>query len=48
MLSSGKVVVVNKGAVALSPGPDRYFVDAPLDEYFAEVLGALGLALDPR
>jgi len=42
-LSPGKVVVVNKGPVALPPGRDRFFVDAPLDEYFAEVLRELGL-----
>jgi NAD-dependent deacetylase len=31
------VVVVNRGPVGLSPGPDRYFVDADLDEFFAAV-----------
>ncbi len=31
------VVVINKGEVMLPAGPDRYFVDADLDEYFREV-----------
>lgn len=31
------VVVVNQGEVGLNPGPDRYFVDADLDEFFEEV-----------
>jgi NAD-dependent deacetylase len=35
--AGGVVVVVNKGDVGLSPGPGRYFVDADLDEFFAEV-----------
>ena len=47
-LSPGKVVVVNQGPVALPPGPDRYFVNAPLDEYFAEVLAALGLSAEEQ
>jgi NAD-dependent deacetylase len=45
-LAPGKVVVVNKGAVSLAPGPGRWFVEASLDEYFAEVLAALGLAAE--
>jgi len=40
----GKVVVVNKGPVALPPGKDRYFVEQALDQYFEEVLEALGLS----
>lgn len=35
--AGGDVVVVNQGEVGLSPGPDRYFVDADLDEYLTEV-----------
>jgi NAD-dependent SIR2 family protein deacetylase len=35
--AGGDVVVVNRGEVSLSPGPGRYFVDADLDQYFAEV-----------
>jgi NAD-dependent deacetylase len=35
--AGGVVVVVNRGVVGLSPGPGRHFVDADLDEYFAEV-----------
>ncbi len=31
------VIVVNKGPVGLAPGPDRFFVDEDLDEFFAEV-----------
>ncbi len=31
------VVVVNLGPVDLSPGPDRYFVEAELDGFFREV-----------
>ncbi len=45
-LAGGAVVVVNQGPVALAPGPDRHFVEAPLDEYFAQVLQALGLAAE--
>ena len=33
----GEVVVVNQGDVSLAQGPGRYFVDADLDEFFAEV-----------
>ena len=35
--AGGSVVVVNQGEVGLSPGPGRYFVDADLDEFFADV-----------
>lgn len=42
-LTGGKVVVVNKGAVSLAPGPGRFFVEASLDDYFGQVLKALGL-----
>jgi NAD-dependent deacetylase len=35
--AGGDVVVVNQGEVSLAPGPGRYFVDADLDEFFAEV-----------
>ena len=35
--AGGAVVVVNRGEVGLSPGPDRYFADADLDEFFGEV-----------
>jgi NAD-dependent deacetylase len=42
-IAPGTVVVVNHGEVTLPPGPDRFFVDAPLDAFFAEVLDALGL-----
>jgi len=31
------VVVVNLGPVELSPGPDRFFVEAELDGFFTEV-----------
>jgi NAD-dependent deacetylase len=40
--AGGEVVVVNRGDVGLAPGPGRYFVDADLDEYFAEVAHLLG------
>lgn len=40
--AGGDVVVVNRGEVGLSPGSGRYFVDADLDEYFAEVEQHLG------
>jgi NAD-dependent deacetylase len=35
--AGGDIVVVNKGEVGLIPGPGRYFVDADLDGFFAEV-----------
>ena len=35
--AGGSIVVVNRGEVALSPGPGRYFVHADLDEFFDEV-----------
>jgi NAD-dependent deacetylase len=35
--AGGDVVVVNRGEVGLSPGPGRYFVDADLDDFFAQV-----------
>lgn len=34
------VVVVNSGPVGLAPGPDRFFVDADLDDYFMRVAAA--------
>jgi len=40
--AGGDVVVVNRGEVGLAPGPGRYFVDADLDDYFAEVSAHLG------
>jgi NAD-dependent deacetylase len=40
----GDVVVVNRGAVGLPPGPGRHFVDADLDQYFGEVAHHLGNA----
>jgi NAD-dependent deacetylase len=40
--AGGDVVVINRGEVGLSPGPNRYFVDADLDEYLAEVEQHLG------
>lgn len=40
--AGGQVVVVNRGEVGLSPAPGRFFVDADLDEYFAEVSANLG------
>jgi len=39
--AGGKVVVVNKGEVGLDPGPDRFFVDGDLDEYFCAVAESL-------
>jgi NAD-dependent deacetylase len=39
--AGGDVVVVNRGEVGLGPGPGRYFVDADLEEYFAEVAARL-------
>ncbi|MFW5856561.1 MAG: SIR2 family NAD-dependent protein deacylase [Planctomycetota bacterium] len=39
----GPVVVVNRGPVALPPGPDRHFVDADLDSYLGAVADELGL-----
>ncbi len=42
--AGGDVVVVNQGEVGLAPGPNRYFVDASLDEFFAEVADCLGAA----
>jgi len=35
------VIVVNQGTVGLAPGPDRHFVDADLDEFFAAVAAHL-------
>jgi NAD-dependent deacetylase len=40
--AGGDVVVVNQGEVSLAPGPGRYFVDADLDEFFADVHEHLG------
>ena len=48
LMSRGRIVVVNKGEVALPPGPDRFFVDASLDDYFAAVLAELGLELEEK
>ena len=45
-IAPGTVVVVNRGEVALSPGPDRFFVNAALDAFFAQVLDALMLPMD--
>ena len=39
--AGGTVVVVNQGEVGLPPGPGRYFVDADLDQFFADVAGHL-------
>ncbi|MCD4750845.1 MAG: Sir2 family NAD-dependent protein deacetylase [Thermoanaerobaculales bacterium] len=36
------VVVVNRGDVGLEQGPNRYFVDADLDEFFGEVSEIMG------
>jgi len=41
--AGGDVVVVNQGEVGLAPKSGRYFVDAELDEYFAEVATFLGI-----
>ncbi len=41
----GTVVAVNKGAVALRPGRNRYLVDADLDEFFTEVARELSVDL---
>ena len=35
------VIVVNKGPVGLAPGPDRFFVDEDLDEFFQAVGAAM-------
>jgi NAD-dependent deacetylase len=40
--AGGEVVVVNRGEVGLMAGPGRYFVDADLEEYFAQVATFLG------
>ncbi len=34
-------VIINRGAVVLSPAPHRFFVDGDLDAYFREVAAAL-------
>jgi NAD-dependent deacetylase len=39
----GAVVAVNQGPVGLSPGRDRYVVDADLDEFFTAVAEELAL-----
>jgi NAD-dependent deacetylase len=39
------VVVVNRGAVELAPAPNRFFADAELDPFFADVARELGLAI---
>ena len=46
--AGGEVVVVNRGEVGLAPGPGRYFVDAELDTFFAEVAECLGAGLSPE
>ena len=43
--AGGDVVVVNQGEVGLLPGPGRHFVDADLDQYFAEVAEHLGVKI---
>lgn len=35
-------LIVNQGAVALPPTPNRYFVDSDLDSYFRQVAACLG------
>ncbi len=35
--AGGNVVVINKGEVGLQPTPNRYFVDADLDEFLGQV-----------
>jgi NAD-dependent deacetylase len=40
-VAGGDVVVVNSGEVGLAAGPNRYFVDADLDRFFAEVATGL-------
>ncbi len=35
------VIVVNRGPVGLAPGPDRFFVDEDLDEFFQTVGAAM-------
>ncbi len=38
-------IVVNRGDVALTPGPSRHFVEAELDAYFRSVAACLGLEI---
>lgn len=45
-VAPGTVVVINRGEVALSPGPGRFFVEASLDAYFTELLEVLALSAD--
>ncbi len=45
-LCPGHIVVVNKGPVALAPGPGRHFVDAALDEFFTEVAAEMGIEVE--
>lgn len=40
---SGTTVIVNRGEVALPPGPNRHFVEEELDGYFSEVAACLGM-----
>lgn len=42
-VTTAPTVVVNCGAVALAPAPQRYFVDGKLDDYFRTVATGLGL-----
>lgn len=44
--AGGAVLVVNRGPVELAPGPDRHFVDAELDPFFAEVAQGLDIELN--
>lgn len=39
------VVVVNRGPVELAPAPNRFFADAELDPFFAEVARELGMTV---
>lgn len=39
---ASRVIVVNKGYAALTPGKERYFIDSDLDIYFTEVEKCLG------
>ncbi len=39
------VVVVNRGKVEVAPAPNRFFADAVLDPFFAEVARELGMTV---
>jgi NAD-dependent deacetylase len=43
-LTRGPVVVVNKGPCRLAPAPGRWFIEADLDDFFAELGEALALS----